>query len=109
VIVGLFTGRHNTRAWEYALFEGKNEYLALPDVKLYARLTEQQIANDCRIILDSAEICRLTKDRKTLSGRKKVAKERYKHLQTLIPFADSKQKPLIKQAKKAMTVIEGAK
>jgi hypothetical protein len=107
--VGLFTGRHNIRAWEYALFEGKNEYLALPDVKLYAYLTEQQVSNDCRIILDSAEICRTTRDHGTLVSRKKVAKERYKHLQTLIPFADSKQKPLIKQAKKAMTMIESMK
>jgi hypothetical protein len=44
--MGLFTGRHNTRAWEYALFEGKNEYFALPDVRLYAHLTEQQVSND---------------------------------------------------------------
>jgi hypothetical protein len=28
--VGLFTGRHNTQAWEYALFQGEKEYLTLP-------------------------------------------------------------------------------
>jgi len=42
--------RKNIRAWEYALFEGKNDYLALPNIPLYEQLTEAQIQNDCRII-----------------------------------------------------------
>jgi hypothetical protein len=63
----LFTGKHNLRAWEYALFEGKNNYFVLPDVKLYERLTEQQISNDCRIILDSVEICQTTKNHETFA------------------------------------------
>jgi hypothetical protein len=108
--MGLFTGRHNITAWEHAsLFQGKNDPLLLPDIKLYASLTKQQISNDCRIIIDSAEICRFTKERSTLKSRKKLAKERYKHLQTLIPFADSEQKLLIREAKKAMKIIEGVK
>jgi hypothetical protein len=78
-------------------------------VKLYARLTEQQITNDCRIILESAAICQKTKERSTFVSRKKGAKGRYEHLQTLVPFADDNQKPLIKQTKKAMMQIERMK
>lgn len=62
-----FTGRGNIRAWEYALFEGKNEFLALADVKLYAYLTEQQIANDCPL---SWIAYRFIKVRKILKCRK---------------------------------------
>jgi hypothetical protein len=100
-----FTGKHNIRAWEYALFERKNNYFSLPDVKLYERLTEQQVSNDCRIILDSVKICQSTKNHDTFVSRKKVAKERYRHLKTLIPFASSKQKRLIKEAEKAMKLL----
>jgi hypothetical protein len=101
----LFTGKHNLRAWEYALFEGKNNYFVLPDVKLYERLTEQQISNDCRIILDSVEICQTTKNHETFVSRKKMAKERYTHLKTLIPFASGKQRRLIKEASKAIKLL----
>jgi hypothetical protein len=100
--MGLFTGRHSIRAWEYALFEGKNFYFAMPDVKLYAKLTEQQIAADCNLILNSVEICRYTKDRAKLAQRKKLVKERYKHLLRLKPFADPRQKHLIKETEKAV-------
>ena len=51
--MGLFfrSKRRNIRAWEYALFEGKNNYLALPNIALYEKLTKTQIDNDCRIIM----------------------------------------------------------
>jgi hypothetical protein len=106
--MGLFNGRNNIHAWEYALFGEECKRRSHPDEKLYAQLTEQQIANDCRIILESAEICRTTKDCGTLESRKKIAHERYEHLQKLIPFADSKQKSLIKKSQKAMTLIQRA-
>ena len=43
--MGLLFGskRRNIRAWEYALFEGKNDYLALPNIALYEKLTAAQI------------------------------------------------------------------
>ena len=46
--MGLFfrSKRRNIRAWEYALFEGKNNYLALPNIALYEKLTKTQIDND---------------------------------------------------------------
>ena len=99
----LFFGskRRNIRAWEYALFEGKNDYLALPDIALYEKLTETQIENDCRIILESAQIIARIEDPKVSRSRRKLIRERYKHLMTLKPFADRSQRTMIKDAEQA--------
>ena len=93
--------RRNIRAWEYALFEGKNDYLALPNIALYEKLTETQIENDCRIILESAQIIARTEDPKMSRSRRKLIRERYKHLMTLKPFADRSQRTMIKDAEQA--------
>lgn len=97
--------RADIRAWECALFEGKNTPLMMPDTNLYAQLTEQQIANDCRIIEDSVKIYVSSSNEDTRKMRRKLAKERYKHLQQLKPFADGKQRRLIKEAEKAMKLL----
>ena len=89
--------RKNIRAWEYALFEGKNDYLALPNIPLYEQLTEVQIQNDCRIISDCTRIVASSTDKKTVKQRRKLAKERYKHLMQLKPFADRCQRASIKE------------
>lgn len=101
--MGLFFGnkRKNIRAWEYALFEGKNDYLALPNIALYEKLTDTQIENDCRIILESAQIITRTSDPKVARSRRKLIRERYRHLMTLKPFADRSQRTLIKEAEQA--------
>jgi len=101
--MGLFFGnkRKNIRAWEYALFEGKNDYLALPNIALYEKLTDTQIENDCRIILESAQIIARTSDPKVSKSRRKLIRERYRHLMTLKPFADRSQRTLIKEAEQA--------
>jgi len=105
--MGLFFGskRRNIRAWEYALFEGKNDYLALPNIALYEKLTEAQIENDCRIILESTRIIAQATDPKVSKGRRKLIKERYKHLMTLKPFADRSQRTLIREAEQAYRKI----
>lgn len=97
--------RRNIRAWEYALFEGKNDYLILPNIALYEKLTETQIENDCRIILESAQIIARTKDPKVSKVRRKLISERYNHLITLKPFADRSQRALIKDAEQAYRKI----
>ena len=99
----LFFGskRRNIRAWEYALFEGKNDYLALPDIALYEKLTETQIENDCRIILESVQIIARTEDPTVSRSRRELIRERYKHLMTLKPFADRSQRTMIKDAEQA--------
>lgn len=101
--MGLFfrSKRRNIRAWEYALFEGKNNYFALPDIALYEKLTETQIENDCRIILESAQIIARTEDPKVFRSRRKLIRERYRHLMTLKPFADRSQRTMIKDAEQA--------
>ena len=93
--------RRNIRAWEYALFEGKNDYLALPNIALYEKLTETQIENDCRIILESAQIIDRTEDPKASRSRRKLIRGRYKHLMTLKPFTDRSQRTMIKDAEQA--------
>lgn len=93
--------RRNIRAWEYALFEGKNDFFALPNIALYEKLTETQIENDCRIIQDSAQIIAHTKDTKVSATRRKLIRERYRHLMTLKPFADRSQRVLIRDAEQA--------
>ena len=100
IVMFFFFGnkRHKIRAWEYALFEGENDYLALPNIPLYEQLTEAQIQNDCRIIIDCAKSISSTADKKTAKQRRKLAKERYKHLVQLKPFADRNQRRLIKEA-----------
>jgi len=105
--VGLFfrNKRRNIRAWEYAIFEGKNNYFALPDIALYEKLTETQIENDCRIIIESARILAQTDDPKVSKSRRKLMKERYKRLMTLKPFADRSQRALIKDAEQAYKKI----
>ena len=94
--------RRNIRAWEYALFEGKNNYLALPNIALYEKLTEAQIENDCRIIMESAAVISRTTDAQVSKTRRKLLKERYKHLAQLKPFADRSQRTLIKEAERAL-------
>lgn len=105
--MGLFfrNKRRNIRAWEYALFEGKNDYLALPNIALYEKLTEAQIENDCRIILESAQIIARTEDPKVSRSRRKLIRERYKHMMKLKPFADRSQRILIKEAEQAYRKI----
>jgi len=93
--------RRNIRAWEYALFEGKNDYLALPNIPLYEQLTAAQIENDCRIIMESAQIIVQTSDPCVSRLRRKMITERYRHLRTLKPFADRSQHKLIKNAEQA--------
>ena len=101
--MGLFFGskRRNIRAWEYALSEGKNNYFALPDIALYEKLTKTQIDNDCRIIMESAQIIARTEDPKVSRSRRKLIRDRYKHLMTLKPFADRSQRTMIKDAEQA--------
>ena len=101
--MGLFFGskRRNIRAREYALFEGKNDYLALPNIALYEKLTETQIENDCRIILESAQLIARTEDLKASRSRRKLIRGRYKHLMTLKPFTDRSQRTMIKDAEQA--------
>jgi len=105
--MGLFFGnkRHNIRAWEYALFEGNNDYLAFPNLALYDKLTEAQIENDCRIIIESSRIISSTTDPRASKSRRKLAKERYKHLMTLKPFADRSQRELIREAEKVYKAL----
>lgn len=98
--MGLFLGkkRRDIRAWEDALFEKTANRFVQPDIALYERLTKAQIENDCRIILESAQIMVHTSDSRVAESRRKLIGERYAHLMTLKPFAERSQRALIKDA-----------
>ena len=87
------------RAWEDVLFTGNHS--VHPDIALYERLTKAQIENDCRIILESAQIMVHTSDSRVAESRRKLIGERYAHLMTLKPFAERSQRALIKDAVQA--------
>ena len=89
------------RAWEDVLFEGSKDRLAKPDIPLYERLTEMQILNDCRILLDCVEIIRTTANPDTARRRRILAKDRYAHMLRLKPFAARRQRALIREAQNA--------
>ena len=101
--MGLFLGkkRRDIRAWEDALFEKTANRFVQPDIALYERLTKAQIENDCRIILESAQIMVHTSDSRVAESRRKLIGERYAHLMTLKPFAELSQRALIKDAERA--------
>ena len=101
--MGLFLGkkRRDIRAWEDASFEKTANRFVQPDIALYERLTKAQIENDCRIILESAQIMVHTSDSRVAESRRKLIGERYAHLMTLKPFAERSQRALIKDAVQA--------
>ena len=86
----LFGKKHyDIRAWEDVLFEGTGNHSVQPDIALYERLTKAQIENDCRIILESTRIMAHTSDPGVAESRRKLTDERYAHLMTLKPLADT--------------------
>lgn len=68
---------------------------------LHEKLTEAQIENDCRNILESAQITARTEDPNVSKSRRKLIRERYEHVVTRKPFADRSQRTMIKDAEQA--------
>lgn len=93
--------RRNMRAWTDALFAPQKNCPILPDIRIYEKLTREQVANDCRIILESAEIIAQTKNPQVYAGRVKLMNERLAHLMTLKPFSEPSQHAFIKSAEQA--------
>ena len=49
-LLAFLGGRHDKKAWGRALFASGCKLPAKPDVKKYEKITDQIIANDCKII-----------------------------------------------------------
>lgn len=64
-------------------------------------LTGVLIGNDVRIINESVEIAKMTKDPETRKRRYKLAQEKAKHLKSLEPFAKCDQLKALKEAQRA--------
>lgn len=94
-------GRHDRKAWGQALFACGCKLPAKPDVKKYEKVTEQIIANDCRIIKECAHIICTTQNSTVRSKRKMIMFSRFSHVSRLEPYATRKQRQLIRDAKAA--------
>ena len=78
-----------------------------------AGLTEMLVLQDIRVILESAKIFHETKYYKTREDRYLLARERYRHLQTLKkyarPYSEKNLMKMIKKAEQTMEKIEAEK
>jgi len=100
-LLAFLGGRFNKRAWGQALFASGCRLPEKPDIKRYARATDQLIRNDCRIILESARYISKTKSSDVRNKRKMIMFSRISHLSRLEPYADRSQRKLIREAKNA--------
>lgn len=100
-IFAFLGGRHNKRAWGQALFAAGCKLPAKPDTKRYEKVTQQIIQNDCRIINECARMIMTTKSDAVRSKRKMIMYSRYTHLSHLEPYANRKQRTMIREAKAA--------
>ena len=108
-LLAFLGGRHDKKAWGRALFASGCKLPAKPDVKKYEKITDQIIANDCKIIKESAHIILTTKNDAVRCKRPMIMFSLYNHLSRLEPYADSKQRALIDEAKAAATKARKAK
>lgn len=92
-------GRHDHKAWGRALFASGCRLPDKVDKKTYEKLTAKIIANDCKIIKECAGIIGRTKSQDVRNKRKMMMFSRIGHLSRLEPYADRKQKTMIREAK----------
>lgn len=97
--MGLFRkkGRSDIDAWAKAMIQGYKKGMAI-DKALLEQATDQSIRNDCRIIRESVQIVMSSPNYEVREERKKLIEERYQHLKTLLPFADTDQLKLYDEA-----------
>lgn len=98
-LLAFLGGRFDRKAWGRALFASGCKLPVKPDVKKYERATEQIISNDCRIIKECAHIIMTTKSDAVRSKRRMIMFSRYSHVTRLEPYANRKQRQLIRDAK----------
>lgn len=92
-------GRHDKKAWGRALFAAGFKLPEKPDVKRYEKLTAQLINADCRAIRESADVIMKTNDPDLRRQKHMILYSRYARLSSMEPYADHKQKQLIKASK----------
>lgn len=100
-LLAFLGGRHDKKAWGRALFAAGCRLPDKPDTKKYDKITAQIIANDCKIIQESAQIIMRTKSDDVRSKRKMMMFSRFSQLTSLEPYASKDQRQMIKEAKAA--------
>lgn len=76
-------------AWELAVFETPPKKAI--DLALLRKITGDLAANDIRVVLESVELALTSTNADTRERRRKLAMDRYRHLETLKPFMDEEQ------------------
>ena len=77
----------------------------IPEEQLIA-VTGIMLAQQKRIILESAGIVKTTRNQNTRTERLELCKSHYQELLKLERFADQKQKEMIKECASVMTALE---
>ena len=77
----------------------------IPEEQLIAA-TGMMISQHKRIILESADIVKTTRNQNTRTERLELCKSHYQELLKLERFADQKQKEMIKECASVMTALE---
>lgn len=93
-------GRHDTRSWAKALAAAGCKLPKKPNHKLLAGMTDQTIADDCRIIRECARDIMQTESSDERRQKHLVLYSRYARLTNLAPYAASNQKKTIEEARK---------
>ena len=103
---GFFRKKKDKAEWAAMVFSQplKNPE-KIPEEQLIAA-TGMMIAQHKRIILESAEIVRTTRNQSTRTEILDLCKAHYQELMRLERFADQKQKEMIKECASVMTELE---
>lgn len=105
-MIGLLRKKKDKAEWAAMVFSQPPKHPEkIPEEQLIAA-TGNMIAQHKRIILESAEIVRTTRNQNTRTERLELCKAHYQELLKLERFADQKQKEMIKECASVMTVLE---
>lgn len=105
-MIGLFRKKKDKAEWAAMVFSQPPKHPEkIPEEQLIAA-TGIMIAQHKRIILESAEIVRTTRNQNTRTERLELCKAHYQELLKLERFADQKQKEMIKECASVMTALE---
>lgn len=96
-------GRHDTRAWARALTAAGCKLPKKPSHKILASMTDQTIADDCRIIRECARDIMQTESSEERRQKHLVLYSRYARLTNLSAYAASNQKKIIEESRKLVT------
>lgn len=92
-------GRHDKKKWGKVLAETGSNLKGSEDEKTLAKVTDQMITEDCRIIRECAQVLMNSQDPEQKKKSRLVMFSRHARLTKLEPYADKQHKQLISKIK----------